>query len=226
METLKINETFYSHQGEGPSTGKPAFFIRTTGCPLRCKWKTKDGKESLCDTTYAYHEGKDYTFEELLKLIPERCNRIIITGGEPFAQKHLITFINKFTIEHGYFVEVETCAYFSIEKMLPFLYTQWNVSPKLKSSGNSKETYDAEAMDKFSVQSNTNFKFVVTDKQFEQDLSEIKAIMKKYGIEDNMVWLMPEGITNNLELSRKVIEICLQEGYNFSPRLQNIFKFR
>ena len=47
-ERLKVTETFYSLQGEADASGWPTFFVRLTGCPLRCHY---------CDTAYAFHGG-------------------------------------------------------------------------------------------------------------------------------------------------------------------------
>ena len=57
---MKINEIFYSLQGEGKWTGLPNIFIRTSGCNLRC---------SFCDTKYAYDDGKEMSSEEILSKI-------------------------------------------------------------------------------------------------------------------------------------------------------------
>ena len=60
---MKINEIFYSIQGEGKWSGLPNIFIRTTGCNLRC---------SFCDTKYAYEEGKETEIDEILNQIKEK----------------------------------------------------------------------------------------------------------------------------------------------------------
>ena len=60
MNSLIVNEIFYSIQGESLSSGLPTIFIRLTGCPLRCQY---------CDTSYAFTEGKKKTFEEIIEEI-------------------------------------------------------------------------------------------------------------------------------------------------------------
>jgi len=59
---MKVNEIFYSLQGEGFLAGVPSVFIRLAGCPLRCKW---------CDTKYAWNAaaGTDYSIEDIVKAV-------------------------------------------------------------------------------------------------------------------------------------------------------------
>ncbi len=69
----KINETFYSLQGEGYYTGTPSFFIRFSGCNLSCPF---------CDTDH--RAGTWRSLEDLLeeaRAIPAR--HVVLTGGEP-----------------------------------------------------------------------------------------------------------------------------------------------
>jgi len=84
---LKVNEIFYSIQGEGYWSGVPTIFIRLSGCNLRC---------SFCDTKH--ETGRDMTEEEIMrkvKVLP-KC-RVCITGGEPLLQntEPLIKLLNK-----------------------------------------------------------------------------------------------------------------------------------
>ncbi|MGA0164203.1 MAG: hypothetical protein ACO3LE_08195, partial [Bdellovibrionota bacterium] len=62
MKTYRINEIFYSLQGEGLRAGTPNFFIRFSGCNLRCS-KEREGFD--CDTEF--QSGLDWTLEEILK---------------------------------------------------------------------------------------------------------------------------------------------------------------
>ena len=84
---LKINEIYYSIQGESSYSGLPCVFIRLTYCNLRC---------SYCDTEYAFYEGKDISIEEIVRKVNSyKCNLVEITGGEPLLQKNCIELINQ-----------------------------------------------------------------------------------------------------------------------------------
>lgn len=74
----KVNEIFYSLQGEGPHTGMAAVFVRLAGCSMQC---------SFCDTRYAAQTGVDMTATDVLNaLAAYPCKTVIITGGEPTEQ--------------------------------------------------------------------------------------------------------------------------------------------
>ncbi|RLF30939.1 MAG: hypothetical protein DRM98_06200, partial [Thermoplasmata archaeon] len=78
---MKINEIFYSIQGEGKWTGLPNIFIRTAGCNLRC---------TFCDTKYAYENGVELQVEEIINKITQYpCKHVCITGGEPLLQEDI-----------------------------------------------------------------------------------------------------------------------------------------
>ena len=76
--SLKVNEIFYSLQGESSYAGRPCVFIRLTGCNLRC---------SYCDTRYAYEEGTEVGLDWIINQASSyRCRLVEITGGEPLIQ--------------------------------------------------------------------------------------------------------------------------------------------
>ncbi len=76
MKKKKINEIFYSLQGEGVHTGTPAVFVRFSGCNLRCPF---------CDTQH--EEGAWMTNEEITTEVKRYSPRfVILTGGEPSLQ--------------------------------------------------------------------------------------------------------------------------------------------
>lgn len=69
----KINEIFYSLQGEGYHTGTPATFVRFSGCNLKCHF---------CDTRH--EEGVWMTDDEILQeVLNYPARMVILTGGEP-----------------------------------------------------------------------------------------------------------------------------------------------
>ena len=76
---MRVNEIFYSIQGESTWAGRPCVFIRLTGCNLRCVW---------CDTEYAFYEGRQMTIAEVVaQARGYGCNLVEVTGGEPLLQK-------------------------------------------------------------------------------------------------------------------------------------------
>ncbi len=70
---MKVNEIFYSLQGEGYWAGTPAVFVRLSGCNLRCPF---------CDT--AHEHGVLMTEEEIVRQVQQYpAYHVVITGGEP-----------------------------------------------------------------------------------------------------------------------------------------------
>lgn len=105
---LKINEIFYSIQGESSLAGLPCVFVRLTYCNLRCTY---------CDTEYAFYEGTDYTIDQVLSEIKKyNCNLIEITGGEPLVQKEVLHMM-KILCDLGYEVMIETGGSLSIQEI-------------------------------------------------------------------------------------------------------------
>ena len=73
---MKVNEIFYSLQGEGHYTGTPAVFVRFAGCNLRC-W--------FCDTDF--EKGVEMSEDEIVEAVLQYPTRyMVITGGEPTLQ--------------------------------------------------------------------------------------------------------------------------------------------
>ena len=93
---MRINEIFYSLQGEGHYAGTPAVFVRFSGCNLSC---------SFCDTRH--QSGMDMTPDEILQAISRfPARRVILTGGEPTLQL-TAEFIELLHV-NGYSVNVES----------------------------------------------------------------------------------------------------------------------
>jgi len=96
---LKVNEIFYSIQGESSFSGIPFVFVRLTGCNLRCTY---------CDTEYAYEEGREISVEQILKEVKKyECPYVEITGGEPLIQNET-PFLVDSLVNKGFSVLLET----------------------------------------------------------------------------------------------------------------------
>jgi len=162
---MKINEIFYSIQGEGAWTGLPNIFIRTTGCNLRC---------SFCDTKYAYNKGREMTLNEIIKKIKQYpCKYVCITGGEPLLQKDIIYLIDEL-LKKGYKIIIETNGSLSIEKLVDKKSLMISLDIKCPSSNMYENNY----------LENINFlkkvdqlKFVIKNKK---DYEYAKGILEKY----------------------------------------------
>jgi len=105
---LKINEIFYSIQGESTKAGLPCVFVRLTGCNLRCTY---------CDTEYAFYEGEELSIDEILaRIAGYGCRLVEITGGEPLMQSESLQLMEKLCTL-GYEVMLETGGSLPIDKV-------------------------------------------------------------------------------------------------------------
>jgi 7-carboxy-7-deazaguanine synthase len=96
---LRINEIFFSLQGETSRIGLPTAFIRLTGCPLRCGY---------CDTAYAFSGGKNMSIMAILERISAyQARYVTVTGGEPLAQRACLQLLSELC-DAGYSVSLET----------------------------------------------------------------------------------------------------------------------
>jgi 7-carboxy-7-deazaguanine synthase len=105
---LKVNEIYYSIQGESTKAGLPCVFVRLTFCNLRCTY---------CDTEYAFYEGNDLTIEQILQEVKKYdCNLVEVTGGEPLFQKECLDLL-KVLCDEGMEVLLETGGSLSIKNI-------------------------------------------------------------------------------------------------------------
>jgi organic radical activating enzyme len=98
-----IMEQFYTIQGEGFHSGKPAYFIRTGGCDVGCVW---------CDVKESWNadDHPDTPLENLINNVKASgCNFVVITGGEPamYSIKELVIAIQSLGIETA--IETSGC---------------------------------------------------------------------------------------------------------------------
>lgn len=94
--TYKVNEIFYSLQGEGYFTGTAAVFLRFSGCNRHC---------DFCDT--AHQSGRDMDADEIVAAVSAYASHhLVITGGEPTLQLDS-DLLRKLKLA-GFFVQIET----------------------------------------------------------------------------------------------------------------------
>jgi 7-carboxy-7-deazaguanine synthase len=114
-EQLRINEIFFSLQGESSRVGLPTVFVRLTGCPLRCGY---------CDTEYAFHDGKTRSIDAVIADVngylpnTEGPRTVCVTGGEPLAQKNCLTLLKRLC-DAGFSVSLETSGAIDVSDVDP-----------------------------------------------------------------------------------------------------------
>lgn len=103
---LKVNEIFYSIQGESSYAGLPCVFVRLTYCNLRCTY---------CDTAYAFYEGEEMSIDEIINEVAKYdCKLVEVTGGEPLVQKESLNLMKELC-DRGYETLLETSGSLSIK---------------------------------------------------------------------------------------------------------------
>lgn len=105
---MKVNEIFFSIQGESTYAGRACAFVRLTGCNLRC---------SYCDTRHAYEEGEERTIEQVVDAVAAYPTRLVeVTGGEPLLQAETPALVEALA-NRGYEVLIETNGSMSLKGM-------------------------------------------------------------------------------------------------------------
>jgi 7-carboxy-7-deazaguanine synthase len=215
---MYVAETFASLQGEGILAGTPSFFIRSSGCNLRCRW---------CDTPYTswLPEGARRDVGELVsEALAAGLRHVVVTGGEPLLQRSIAPLTEALRGE-GLLVTVETAG--TVDP--PFVCDLLSVSPKTSSSdppGPWRERHAAARSNLDPLRRllgrfpEHQLKFVVVDAD---DLPEILALLDSLGgVDCGRVLLMPEGRTAAEVAARaaEVAALCIQHGFRYTPRLQ------
>ena len=147
---LRITETFLSLQGEADAVGWPTFFIRLTGCPLRCHY---------CDTAYAFHGGEWRTIARLVDEARQSGARhVCVTGGEPLAQRQCLTLLTVLC-EGEFQVSLETSG--AIDASAVDERVVRVIDVKTPGSGESQRNLDLAIQN---VRKSDQLKFVICDR--------------------------------------------------------------
>ena len=214
---LLVAETFTSFQGEGPSAGQPAAFIRLSRCNLAC---------AFCDTPYTWDWSRFRPDAEATRQHPgdlaawaaaQKGNLVVITGGEPLIQQEALIPLAARLAEAGCQVEVETNGTITPLPGLAEAVTRFNVSPKLSGSGmGESRRLVPDALRALVSTGKAVFKFVICRPD---ELGEVIALESGLGLAP--VWVMPEGSSEQAVLGgmRDLAGTALERGWGLSPRL-------
>ncbi len=173
-DIIRVCETFSSIQGESGYAGYPCFFIRLTGCNLRC---------SYCDTAYAWYEGRERTVDDLIDEVDNAGMGLVeITGGEPLLQEGALILADRL-IEKGYDLLIETNGSQDISEVNERAVIILDM--KTPGSGMSEEM-DLENLRR--LRSGDEIKFVITS---EEDYHWALGIIRDYALEERRVLFSP-----------------------------------
>ena len=205
---------------------------------------------STCDTSYASFNPtneKKYSIDEAVDVFVQHCvEDVVITGGEPLLDMEgLATLIMKLREVSPYIcVTVETNGTIVPDDVLLEAVDLWSVSPKLHSSCpterdckkfeinpsfvnlHEKRRINFDALAKIVDESNDcQLKFVYTGPECLDEIKQLRDELQKRVLDSNVnkyIMLMPEGITRKaiLDKSEECINVCIDEGWTFSSRLQ------
>lgn len=226
--SLRIAETFVSRQGEGRLTGTMSFFIRTSGCNLRC-W--------FCDTPYAswQPEGTQQAIDQLVEqAVASGCGHVVLTGGEPLLPVGVVELVERLRSESLH-VTIETAGTVFRELTADLI----SISPKLADSGPRGDDPAAggTAIDPSWTQRHEatrwrpevvrqlidravdhQLKFVVDRPE---DFAAAVEAAAEIGASPEAVWIMPQGTTEATLDTTAVwlAPLCEATGFHYCDRL-------
>lgn len=214
--TLRINEIFFSIQGESTRAGAPCVFVRLSGCHLRCAY---------CDTTYAFHEGRAVEIDEIVEQVTSYpCDLVEITGGEPLLQKRVFELMRRLC-DLGKTVLVETSGACDIDgggacdpRVIRIM--------DLKTPG-SGEVQKNDWANIERLRRTDEVKFVVCDRR---DYDWAKAVIEEHGLIDRVGALLMSAVfeqAGGLEIAgrpslpmRELASWILQDGLRVRMQAQ------
>lgn len=187
-----VIEKFLSIDGEGPTAGEIATFIRFGGCNLCCTW---------CDTAYSIDgeiKGEFLSKEDIYKFIKDNGTKnVTITGGEPLIQKDIEELIYFLAKDSELVIHIETNGSVPIYNFKT-IHNLDNVSFILDYKLPSSKMENKMDMKNYELISNKDVcKFVI---ETMEDLIKAKEIVETFGLTQKcLVYFSP--ITTRIEPS-------------------------
>ncbi|MFL4909320.1 7-carboxy-7-deazaguanine synthase QueE [Streptomyces sp. MMS24-I2-30] len=204
-------------QGEGPSCGHPALFIRLSRCNLTC---------TRCDTKYTwdwsrFDPRKESTKQTVADLVAWATSSpvelVVITGGEPLLQQARLVPLVEQLLAAGKRVEFETNGTIAPVPGLVVDGVRFNVSPKLSSFGmDEAKSVVPAALEAFVTSGRAAFKFVASSAA---DLDRISELTDTHRLAP--LWVMPEGTTAEAitATTRVLADTVAARRWHFTTRL-------
>ena len=211
-----VSEIFDSIQGEGASQGTPCTFLRLAGCNLACTW---------CDTEYSWNwkrfDRHTHVSRMSVDAVSERLSgakHVVVTGGEPLLQQPALQALFPKLGSHVR-VEVETNATVLPQALMLQRVNQWNVSPKLRNSGEQEaRRIHWQTLAALRDTGRAWLKLVVDSPA---DSGEALALIDQLQWPNSRVYLMPQ-CRSREELARAappVEAMAAEQGLLFTSRL-------
>lgn len=169
---LPVIEQFISLDGEGPTAGELAYFVRFEGCNLRCSW---------CDTAYSWDNSTAVQWKEAQQIYEEikasGIRNVTLTGGEPLQQQDIASLLQILAQDHTLLVHIETngsIAIAPLQERFPAEHICYILDYKLPASGMESQM----CLDNLQrVRKQDVYKFVIAS---EEDLSSAIRIVQNY----------------------------------------------
>jgi 7-carboxy-7-deazaguanine synthase len=230
---MLISEIYHSVQGEGALTGTPSFFVRTSGCNLRCEF---------CDTPYASWNPEGislsgaeiiHRLQQLVQQKPElkATQHIVLTGGEPLLPKAIVNLCDRFH-ELGFHITIETAGTIFRELKCDLMSISpkfGNSTPSLARAGAWRNRHEFTRFRPLIVNQLINhypsqLKFVVEQpSDIDEILEFLRSACSDWRDRSELslrVMLMPQGIDLPTLRQREIWlkPLCAELGLEFCPR--------
>lgn len=218
---LVVNEMFGpTFQGEGPSTGRYARFIRLFGCHLSCHWC--DSAQTHDATRYDLDaEHHVVAIDDILAWLGAGPTGLAgITGGEPLLQPRAVERLVSAIRDRQLATDIETSGTITPTDAITAAVSRFNVSPKLAHSGlHRHQRIRSHVLRDLATTGKAIWKFVAQDIP---DLDEINELVTAHNL--HPVWVMPEGTdsTTTLTRMRRLADPILARGLHLSTRLHTL----
>lgn len=223
---------FSTLQGEGITAGMPSVFFRLNECNLACGftggWQCDTGYTWNRERAEYWQEPENWPIDYAAKQIEEAWEagfpqndgrRLVITGGEPLIQQRkIVELLDKLA---DWQIEIETNG--TIMPLPELSDCQFNCSPKLENSGNSKKRrYKPDVLKYINGLPKSQFKFVAVTPD---DFGEIDEIARECELASGKILIMPEGNTAAIvqQHADGLTEEVTKRGWSLAMRNQLIW---